>query len=153
MLRKTDLRRANLKSIQFGGRPYLPHEIPIMSIAYSPDGQWLATATGWDIMLWNNETGERRRTLKGDAWIRCVVISHDQMVISGDDNGTVNLWGIDNGKLIQTLKDHIQRVTSVAISRNNKIVISGIEDSTVKLWDKDSGKLIKTLNSHCTKFF
>ncbi|MCX7595844.1 MAG: hypothetical protein N2235_19190 [Fischerella sp.] len=44
-----------------------------------------------------------------------------------------------------TLKGHALKVSSVAITADNKTVISGSEDNTIKIWNLGTGQLKRTL--------
>ena len=49
---------------------------------------------------------------------------------------------------LQTLEDHSNRVTSVAISPDVKVAASGSYDKTVRLWDTVTGAPLQTLEGH-----
>ncbi len=50
--------------------------------------------------------------------------------------------------LLNTLRGHRYRVTSVLYSPNGKYIASGSEDGTVKIWDAETGSLVTTLKGH-----
>ena len=56
------------------------------------------------------------------------------------------MWNLE-GKEIQTLKGHSNRVNSVAFSPDGKTIATGSGDNTVKLWNLE-GKEIQTLKGH-----
>ncbi|KAF9344142.1 hypothetical protein BGX34_005952, partial [Mortierella sp. NVP85] len=81
-LRQTDLRRADMTSVQFGKLPYLDVHSVVWSCAFSPDGT--ALTVGLDDGVLGIQL-ERTRTLYGhnDA-VRSVVYSPDgNMLVSG----------------------------------------------------------------------
>ncbi len=47
-----------------------------------------------------------------------------------------------------TLKGHALKVSSAAITTDNKTVISGSEDNTIKIWNLETGQLKRTLTGH-----
>jgi WD40 repeat protein len=63
----------------------------------------------------------------------------------------VRLWDAVTGTLLQTLKGHWKRVTSVAFSPNSIQVVSGSDDE-VRLWDTAIGALLQTLNRRYHSF-
>jgi hypothetical protein len=73
--------------------------------------------------------------------VTSVAISPDgKCVISGSQDGTVEVWTSQTGKVALSLKGHMGEVTSVAISRDGTRIISGSKDQTVKIWDVATGK-------------
>ncbi|MDE0400154.1 MAG: hypothetical protein OXL96_20345 [Candidatus Poribacteria bacterium] len=65
----------------------------VYGVAFSPDGQTLASASWRMVELWNTVTGEHIGTFTGHpGWNKAVVFSPDgQILASGSDNGTVIL--------------------------------------------------------------
>ncbi|EPS43156.1 hypothetical protein H072_2850 [Dactylellina haptotyla CBS 200.50] len=49
---------------------------------------------------------------------------------------------------IQTLRDHDDMVSSVALSTNGALIASGSDDKTIKAWDANTGTCLHTLNGH-----
>ena len=76
------------------------------AVAFSPDGKTLASA-GRDrlVHLWNVETGESIRELKGHKNpLLAVAFSPDgKLIASGDVQSTVRLWKADNGDEVQVI--------------------------------------------------
>jgi WD40 repeat protein/tRNA A-37 threonylcarbamoyl transferase component Bud32 len=67
----------------------------VNSVAFSPDGKTLASASvDHTIKLWDIETGQERATLKGHTnSVRCVVFSPDgKTLASASNDGTIKLW-------------------------------------------------------------
>jgi WD40 repeat protein len=70
-----------------------------LSVAFSPDGQTLASGSGgyYDktIKLWNVATGQDLRTLTGHTdWVFTVAFSPDgQTLASGSRDNTIKIWG------------------------------------------------------------
>ena len=58
---------------------------------------------------------------------------------SGSRDGTIKLWEMPGGRLLETLADHQDDVYAVEFSRRGNRLASASGDKTVKLWDTGSG--------------
>lgn len=138
-----NLPQRKLQRILFG------HKQQIRSLAFSPDGQLLASGSH-KIKLWNLQTGESCQTLFGHKeWVSALSISTDgEMLISGSEDKRLRVWNLRTGELLRTLSGHQGSVRAVALSPDGSILVSGSEDKTIKLWDWQAGKLLNTLTAH-----
>ena len=122
-----------------------------MSVAFSPDGNTLASGSLDDsIRLWNANNGARITTLWGHwDWVNSVAFSPDgNTLASGSDDGTIRLWNANNGTHIGTLTGHTDWVFSVAFSPDGNTLASGSDDGTIRLWNANNGTHIGTLTGH-----
>jgi WD40 repeat protein len=128
------------------------HSHQVLSVAYSPDGQTLASGSrDKTIKLWNVKTGNLLQTLAGDSdWVSSVAYSPDgQTLASGGGDETIKLWNVKTGNLLQTLPGHSIAVESVVYSPDGQTLASGgMYDETIKLWDVKTGNLLQTLPGH-----
>jgi serine/threonine protein kinase len=127
------------------------HSYSVTSVAYSPDGQTLASGSGdKTIKLWNVKTGNLLQTLPSHSnLVISVAYSPDgQTLATGSGDKTIKLWNVKTGNLLQTLTDHTDWVYSVAYSPDGRTLASGSDDSTIKLWDVKTGNLLQTLKGH-----
>ena len=109
-------------------------------------------------------------TLESESTFNNIAWSPDgQMLASGSDDNTVQLWDAKTGKHIKTLKVpfdelHVQNdelhihdmdfeVLDVVWSPDGQILASGHNDTKIRLWDVKTGKLIKTLEGHTDVVF
>ncbi|AFZ00427.1 NACHT and WD40 repeat domain-containing protein [Calothrix sp. PCC 6303] len=123
----------------------------VFSVAYSSDGQFLATGDGNGIVrLWKVSTSREILTCKGHtSGILSVNFSSDAYTFaSGGYDGTIKLWNSQNGKCLKTLEGHNYSVNSVVFCSEGKILASGSSDNTIRLWDITTGQCLQILEGH-----
>jgi uncharacterized caspase-like protein len=117
------------------------HSGEITSIAFGPDGHFLASA-GRDktILIWELNTGGRKSIARSESEINSIVFSPDglQLATAHSDN-LVRVWDVTKGLLAQTLSKHGGEVLKVVYSPNGKLIASASDDHSIKVWDADTG--------------
>ncbi|NEO53159.1 MAG: hypothetical protein F6K54_08745 [Okeania sp. SIO3B5] len=124
------------------------HEDRVFGVAFSSDGETIATASADNtVKLWNQK-GKLLQTLSAhEDNIRGVAFSPDgKTIATASADNTVKLWN-QKGKLLQTLSAHEDTVRAVAFSPDGETIATASADNTVKLWNQ-KGKLLWTLTGH-----
>ena len=125
----------------------------IRHIAYSPDGNTIASGDGWPnfpfVRLWDVETKTLRDTLIGhvDTVLTVAFSTDGKTIASGSRDNTVVLWNTD-GNYKNTLPNHTDTVVSAAFSPDGKTIASASWDSTIILWDAKSLQPRTTIYGH-----
>lgn len=128
------------------GEPFSGHTNDVQSVAFSPDGKVLATAS-WDhtIILWDVSNPAKPHQLSDplighSSIVRSVAFSPDGKILaSSSDDLTVILWDVTKPssplQVSQLPNRHTNWVWTTAFSPDGKILASGSLDTTVILWD------------------
>jgi WD40 repeat protein len=124
------------------------HQASVWSVSFSPDGKYIATASGnqtarlWDV------TGKLIQEFKGhQKAVGSVNFSPDgKYIATASTDKTARLWEV-TGKLIQEFKGHQDLVSSVSFSPDGKYIATASRDTTARLWDL-KGKLIQEFKGH-----
>jgi WD40 repeat protein len=122
----------------------------ITSVAFSPDGEQLATSdTNGVIHIWNSKDGKQLATCMGhNSWVWSVAYSPTQPILAscGQDH-EVRLWNSQTGQLLKVMTEHTGVVTSVTFSADGQWLASTSGDQTVRIWNVE-GEIVQTLYGH-----
>ena len=115
------------------------------AVAFSPDGQRLAVASGIGVWLYEVATSRAMALLRTVSPVYSVAFSRDgATVAAGLGNGQVELWEMERGTSIGTLEHSRMWVTAVAFSPDGKSLAAGSEDQIIKLWDVETQAPVAT---------
>jgi WD40 repeat protein len=123
----------------------------VLSLAFSPDGKWLAVGSGSQgevekvVVMLEAETGKERCrfTASTHHWVQELAFSPDSklLAVAGHD-ATVHLFDPELGKEVRQWVGHDGALDRVAFHPDGKLLATGSEDGEVKLWDPADGKLL-----------
>ena len=116
------------------------HGDRVNSVAFSPDGKHVASASGDEtIRIWEATAGIPGRPLRGhDGAVFVAVYSPDgkTLLSGGVRDKTVRLWDLSTFKVKNVMEGHEDEVHFVGFGPNGTMA-SLSKDGVVKLWDAD----------------
>lgn len=130
------------------------HETGVFSVAYSPDGNFVASGSAdGQIILWDARTGAVLRTLQGHTeGVNTLTFSPDSLSLaSGSVDKTVILWNVGSGENIHVLTAHRKAISDIVFSPDGLILACTSQDSTITVWNAQNGELLKTLVANVSK--
>jgi WD40 repeat protein/transcriptional regulator with XRE-family HTH domain len=124
------------------------HKAQVWSVAYSPDGTRLVTASqDHTAKVWDSATGKEMMTLQGHtAPVNTVAYSADgTRIATGSDDHTAKIWDASSGAELFTITGHGDAIFRVEFSPDSLRVVTAGADKTARIWDVATGKLLTTV--------
>jgi len=135
------------------------HNGAVLDVAYSPDGQKLASASDDNtVIVWDMATLRPVGDLPfyGHlAGVTSVDFSpNGQTLASGSRDSTIILWDVATGQIIRTLqRRETTWILSVDFSPDGQTLVSGGQGATIRLWNVQTGDVIREFQSATDTIF
>jgi WD40 repeat protein len=128
----------------------------VESLAYSPDGKFLASGGFQEVIIWDAATGLPRHRIKGfaDRVVALDFSPDSKLLATGGgaptEDGEIKVYEVASGKLVVEIKKdgHSDTVFGVAFSPDGKMLATCGADKFVKTYEMPSGKFIKAFEGH-----
>jgi WD40 repeat protein len=126
----------------------------LSELSWSPRNDLILTSSGhenglrlWEVnskkLLWKTDIGFLQDELELYSIRHSAWTTDQRLILTGTDNGKLQLWDTTNGKLIWNIKAHAGSVTSIAISPDSRIFVSSADlgdwKSELKVWSLADG--------------
>ncbi len=149
VIRIWDVGTGKQENILIGHTNRIGYANNINSVAFSPDGQTLASTSGLEVYLWDVSTGEHQSTINGHSGeVLSVRFSPDEnSIATGSADKTVRLWDVPTGEQKAVFDKHPEMVRSVSFSPDGKTIAS-VSGLYLSLWDVKTGKQLAILKQH-----
>lgn len=131
------------------------HASWVSSVAWSPDGQQLASGDyDGTVRVWDVVTGTTLIVLEHPDLVKSVVWSPDGgRLASAGRNGMVQVWDTATWTVLAVLEGHTREVNGIAWSPDGARLASGSDDRTVRVWDATTGTMLAVLEGHTSGAF
>ena len=117
--------------------------------AFSPDGRFVATRLGAlaTFSIWEVATGAPTPFEQQERFDPRTLISVGFGPLAGQlltshANGSVRLWDIDTGEVVQAFSSEIPSLRKAAFSPDGALVARGLIDGSVTVWHVETGAVI-----------
>jgi WD40 repeat protein/tetratricopeptide (TPR) repeat protein len=122
---------------------------PVQVLAFSPRGQFLAgtSANEQVIHVWDPSAQKSSQLLGSCAagFVETCFSPDESRLAATTPEGTVLIWDLAEGRLLNTLRGHQGRVRDLGFSPDGRRLATSGTDRTVRLWDVASGQEALTL--------
>lgn len=127
----------------------LEHDAPVLALASSPDGKWLATGSGdRTARLWETATGRETARLDHPEEVTQLAFSPNGRFLATGMEGdrydrqkptTVGLWEVPSGRKTASLP-HPGVFTCLVFSPDGKWLATGCGDGNIRMWEPATGE-------------
>lgn len=133
-----------LLQLEYEGRPmYAPGATDrdfVHSLAFSPDGNLIATGGYRVVKLWEKRPNARRFELPLDSPAAALTIDPEGKTAAIAAGKSLRLWNVAQGKPGATLTGHEGDLRGVAFSPDGAQLVTVAEDNTLRLWNVADGE-------------
>lgn len=121
----------------------------IQSLAFSPDGERLASGGFRTIKLWRKPKNVKKLDLAAlEGPPRSIAVSADgKFAAVGEETGKVKIYDLATGQIAKTLTGHTGPVTGVAFTADGTKVVTGSQDKTFRVFNMADGMQIASVET------
>ncbi len=126
------------------------HELAVISVAVSPDSNYVATGSrDKSAKLWELSTGREVRSFLGHEFsVTTLDFNRDgKLLLTGSSDGTVRLWEVASGKELYSVNPFNEIISDVVFSPDMKYFAASCLKYPVRVFDVATKKTVKDLEA------
>src|SRR5204863_1384438 len=126
-------------------KPGVAHLDLVHALAFSPDGNTLASGGYREVKLWKRPRDVQKFNFPSIARqaVLAVAVSPDgKWLATGGDDGSIRFWNPATGKSVRKLSGHKRAVNGLNFSTDSSRLVYGSADKTIRVWDVAKGKVL-----------
>lgn len=130
--------------INRGSIRQLPHDAPVETALFSPDGTRILTVSGDCARMWDTASGHLMAgSMRHAELISFAEFSPDgKCVLTASFDGTCRIWDANSGMAILEPLRHEKAVFTAVFHPDSVRILTASEDGTARLWDGTTGRPI-----------
>jgi WD40 repeat protein len=106
------------------------------------------------IKLWSMTTGQTKRTIQTNQYVYSLKLLNTNIhLAAGLGNGDINIYNINDGNLVSSLKGHTTAVNDLVQLSANLLASSGGWDQTVRIWNLTTNTCKFNLTGHTNSVY
>jgi len=118
------------------------------SISFSPDGELAVVPRNQYTIIQIYETSrwQLQSTLETNGrQVSPEEFSSDSRMVATISGREIELWDVNDGKVIKRFKDPVSKVSALAFSPDGSVLITGVRKCGFRVWDVESGDSLLVL--------
>lgn len=127
----------------------------VESLAYSPDGKYIASGSYQEVVFWDAQTGALKQRVTGfsERVVALAFSPNSKLLATGGgaptEDGEIKIIEVPAGKVVADIKNgHSDTVFGVCFSPDGTKLATGAADKFVKVFEVPSGKFLKSFEGH-----
>lgn len=118
----------------------------VTSVAFSPDGKWLAAGSYDVVRLWDCEAKKEVGELKTRCgFAQALAFPPDSRTLIVGGFGQVQWWNVTERKQDAAIKVKGGYAHGLALSPDHRRLATGSDDAKIQVWDVDARKVVQTI--------
>jgi WD40 repeat protein len=126
------------------------HTKQVRDISYSPDGQWLVTASeDHTARIWRAATGKSLAVLPHDAEVIMAMFSPGgRWIVTGTTDRVVRVWGAASRKKVSEIDIRPKELAGFALSPDGNFLVTALEEGIAEVFETRTGARVAELTGH-----
>jgi WD40 repeat protein/serine/threonine protein kinase len=143
-----------------------PPPLPIMCLAYSPDGRWIASggllpnpleptnirkAFGV-VKVWDGHSKKEIKTFaKHLGYVYCLTFSPDGKHIASattNDDKSFAIWEAETGKELHVFRNNQSHIHRLRYTPDGRWLLAAHTDGNITVWDARTFELVRSIDAH-----
>ena len=107
----------------------------LVALAFSPDGQYVAAATGYLVRVWDARAGTEIRSFPSEASVKGLGFTPENRLAVAAGDGTIRLWAVSGAGDPLVISTGRSAVRALAMHGDGVRLVACCGDGSLQLWD------------------